>query len=122
MREYIDDIEGEVEGVVPVQPPPDLKPILTCIRSIPCSSSECERGFSLMNLIVTNLRTSLLITNIANLMFLNVNGPPLSRFDATSFVKTWKLQHRLAGDVQSRKCQSKLVDQTRRQLWDVCNK
>ena len=55
----------------------------------PCSSSECERGFSLMNLIVTSLRTSLHIPNIASLMLINTNGPPLSMFECKPLI-LWK--------------------------------
>jgi len=112
MRDYIDDTDRDVE-------PPNLRPILTCIRSIPCSSSECERGFSLMNNIDTDLRTSLLVTNIASLMFVNINGPPLELFVSAPFIQSWKQQHRLATDTRSRKCSTKPVDDTRQRLWDV---
>ena len=36
--------------------PVDLEPLLNCIKVIPCSSAECERGFRAMNNILTNSR------------------------------------------------------------------
>jgi hypothetical protein len=114
MRDYIDNTDSDEEPLA-------LHPILTCIRSIPCSSSECERGFSLMNTIDTELRTTLLVTNISSLMFVNINGSPLELFVSAPFIQSWKLKHRLATDARSRKCLPKPVDNTRRRLWDVLN-
>lgn len=57
--------------------PEKLKPLLTTISTLPCSTAECERGFSLMNNIITDLRVSLLISNVSNLMFISANGPPV---------------------------------------------
>ena len=48
MRDFIDE---------PGHLPEDLKALALCIDTIPVSSSEVERGFSVMNLICTDLRT-----------------------------------------------------------------
>ena len=112
MRDFIEN--PAIESV-------DQKPILHCIRSIPCSSAECERGFSLMNNIETDLRTTLLVLNISNLMFININGPPLHLIDFGPFVTSWNITHRLATDTQSRQCKSKPDDDhNRHALWKVC--
>ena len=74
MRDYVDD---------PTHEPQELRPLLDSIRSIPCSSSECERGFSVMNCIETDVRNSLLISNVSSLMFININGPPIELFNST---------------------------------------
>jgi len=111
MRDYIDDPSVE---------PDDLKPVALCVRSIPCSSSECERGFSLMNLIHTDIRNSLLVKNVASLMFINTNGPPLRKFDCKPFVKSWKLRHRGASDTQSRRYKIPDDDGHLLPLWEVC--
>lgn len=56
--------------------PQDVFPELNhCIKTFPCSTSECERGFSVLNLICTDLRSTLTMTNISNLMMININGP-----------------------------------------------
>jgi len=73
------------------------------IKTLPVSTAECERGFSLMNLICSDLRSRLTIQNISNLMFINVNGPPLSQWNPTDYVKSWLFKHRSADDNRSRK-------------------
>ena len=100
--------------------PDDLEPVALCVRSIPCSSSECERGFSLMNLIHTDIRNSLLVKIVASLMFINTNGPPLRKFDCKPFVKSWKLRHRGASDTQSRRYKIPDDDGHLLPLWEVC--
>ena len=112
MRNYIDD---------PSTLPTHLKPLQTCIVPIPCSSAECERGFSLLNIIETDLRTPLLATNISSLMFLNINGPPISMFECTPHILLWKLHHRTAIETQSRILKPKKVDETKHALWTICN-
>ena len=42
-----------------------LKPLMNCVNTIPCSTAECERGFSAMNIIVTDLRSTLLIQHVS---------------------------------------------------------
>ncbi|KAF0747433.1 E3 SUMO-protein ligase KIAA1586-like [Aphis craccivora] len=56
-------------------------------KLLPVSTAECRRGFSLMNLIYSNFRSRLTIQNISKLMFINVNGPPLSQWNPTDYVK-----------------------------------
>jgi hypothetical protein len=54
----------------------------------PISSSECKRGFSQMNLIVTPLRASLLTKTTLAVMFIRVVGHTLSQFDQRKFVES----------------------------------
>src|SRR6218665_2053157 len=84
--------------------PKDLKALSLCIETIPVSSSEVEHGFSVMNLICTDSRTSLLVSNISNLMFININGPLIELFHCQSYVKTWKRHNSLATEPQPRRC------------------
>jgi hypothetical protein len=58
---------------------------------IPIFSSECERGFSQMNFIVTPFRSSLLTKTTSAVMFIKIVEPPLSQFDPTKFVESWLL-------------------------------
>jgi len=81
----------------------ELKELDVLIKTLPVSTAECERGFSLMNLICSDLRSRLTIQNISNLMFINVNGPPLSQWNPTDYVKSWLFKHRSADDNRSRK-------------------
>ena len=54
-----------------------LLPLKRACETLACSSAECERGFSLLNLILTALRNQLLIQNVVSLMFIKLKGPPL---------------------------------------------
>ena len=48
--------------------PEDLNDIISYHRIIACSSAECERGSSSMNLIVTNLRSRILVQHVSSLI------------------------------------------------------
>ncbi|XP_022176912.1 E3 SUMO-protein ligase KIAA1586-like [Myzus persicae] len=78
LRILIDEETNEIE---------ELNEINNLIKTIPCSTAECERGFSLMNIICTDIRSRLTIHNISNLMMININGPPLSIWDPEDYVK-----------------------------------
>lgn len=106
--------------------PKDIIPELNnCVNTFPCSTAECERGFSLLNLICTDLRCKLTINNIANLMFLNINGPPLQLWNPKPYVKSWLLnQHRSADDNRTKKCQIHAENNTdmykyKKSLWNI---
>jgi hypothetical protein len=83
--------------------PKELSRIWCILHTIAISSSECERGFSQMNLIVTTGRSSLLVKTVASLLFMIIVGPQLTLFDPTNYVKTWLLQgHHPALDNKSK--------------------
>lgn len=63
MREYVEDPSVE---------PEDLRPVASCICSIACSLYECERAFSMMNTIQTDVRNSLLTETAASGFFLQL--------------------------------------------------
>ncbi|KAK9976416.1 hypothetical protein ABG768_021621 [Culter alburnus] len=77
----------------PNSKPNDLKP-----ENIPCQHSKV-RNFSLMNNISTDKRAVLLVSNISNLMMINTNGPPTSKFDPRKYTRTWLNSHRAASPV-----------------------
>ncbi|KAL4121027.1 hypothetical protein QTP88_013612 [Uroleucon formosanum] len=79
LRILIDEETNEIE---------ELNEINNLIKTIPCSTAECERGFSLMNIICTDIRSRLTIQNISNLMMININGPPLSIWNPEDYVKS----------------------------------
>ncbi|UYV63152.1 hypothetical protein LAZ67_2003299 [Cordylochernes scorpioides] len=110
LRDFVDD-ENNV--------PETLQPFFRAISTLPCSTAECERGFSLMNDIITNLRTSLLISNVSNLMFINSNGPPIEMFQPKKYVQSWLLHHRSSTDTRSRVFARKNTDASRQSLWDI---
>ena len=106
-RDYKDD-----SSVIPE----DLSPLSNILSLIPVSSAECERGFSLMNIIMCPLRCRLLIENISPLMFVNLNGTPLSKWNPLEYVKSRLVKHSRATDTQTRPCKpSPKVD--KEALW-----
>ena len=75
-----------------------LKPLLNCIDVIPCSSSECERGFSQMNIILDERSSKLTIKHVSSLMFIKRNGPPLAVWNPIDYTKSWLKYHSSAVD------------------------
>jgi hypothetical protein len=70
---------------------------------IPIYSSECERGFSQMNFIVTPFTSSLLTKTTSVVMFIKIVGLSLSQFNPTKFVESWLLLgHHSAIDTKSK--------------------
>ena len=74
--------------------PEKLLPLIQTLNTIPISSSECERGFSQMNLIATTTRASLKTKTISALLFIKIVGPPLILFDPSKYVELWLLRGR----------------------------
>lgn len=99
--------------------PERLIPVKNCVDSLACGTAECERGFSAMNLIITDLRNNLLIQNVSNLLFIKINGPTLEDFDPKFFLKKWKENHRLATDNRTRKVQRKESDPRKRPMHEL---
>lgn len=99
--------------------PDDLKPLLRTLSTLPCSTAECERGFSIMNNIITDLRASILISNVSNLMFINANGPPIDKFQPQKYVRSWLINHRSATDNRSKTSQGRDESSSRHVLWDI---
>ena len=65
---------------------PSLQALRLAVESIPVSTAECERGFSLMNNMTTQKRNCLDLKNASHLMFISLVGPPMTAFDPASYV------------------------------------
>jgi hypothetical protein len=74
--------------------PNELSRIRRILNTIAVSSSECERGFSQMNLIVTPWRSSLLVKTIEYLLFIIIIGGRLSSIVLKSKIgsQLWKTE------------------------------
>lgn len=94
-----------------------ILPLTKAVKSIPCSSAECERGFSAMNTILTECRSNLTLTNVDNFMFIRINCPLVALFDPTTYVEKWLRNHRSAIDRNSR--QVKAEKHESKIFWDV---
>ncbi|XP_067937031.1 E3 SUMO-protein ligase KIAA1586-like [Watersipora subatra] len=60
-----------------------LKNLQNMVKCIPVSTAECERGFSLMNTIITSKKNRLNIKQVSGLMVVNIVGPPIHLFNPT---------------------------------------
>lgn len=96
-------MRGFREYLIEKKYPSCLLPLINTISNIPISTSECERGFSQMNLIITPTRASLHLKTVRNLMFIKLVGPPLRLFKPMNYVNSWFLRGRhLATDTNSK--------------------
>ena len=94
--------------------PTNKAKLINYSKTIPVSSAECERGFSQMNLVATNLRNKLLVENISSLMFIKLTCPPLKNWNPSPYVITWLRKHRSADDQRVKKS---LDESENKQVW-----
>lgn len=86
---------------------PESMPRLICkiqaiLNTLPVSTADCERGFSTMNILCSNLRNTLTVKHINNLMFVSLVGPPVKLFKPQHYVKLWLKTHRSADDTRTK--------------------
>ena len=68
---------------------PQLTKLSTIAALIPVSTAECERAFSSMNRIKTELRNCLKTSTLDCLMRISIEGPPLSVFNFERAADIW---------------------------------
>ena len=68
---------------------PKLATFVLLLQVLPISSADCERGFSQMNLHHTDLRNSLAVKTVSDLLMVSNNGPPLRDFNVRKHVLSW---------------------------------
>jgi len=114
-------IRGFREYLIEKSVPDKLLPLQIALNTIPISSSEAERGFSQMNLIITPTRASLMTTTVSSLLFIRLVGPPLPRFDPTRYVDSWLLRGRHSAiDTNSKERRREYVsDENLIKLWNL---
>ena len=54
-----------------------------------------------MNIVCTDLRNSLNIESRSSILFLKINGPPISKFDPDRYFKIWLRTHNNAERFQN---------------------
>ncbi|XP_053400419.1 zinc finger protein 862-like [Mercenaria mercenaria] len=88
---------------------PQMIKLMTICRVLPVSSVECERGFSVQNLIKTRTRCSLNIELLDELMRISINGPKLQAFNPLPIYRMWRDKKQRHIFVNTQK-QDKLVE------------
>ena len=69
-----------------------LASLLVIEQIVPISLVEAERGFSQMNIVVTDFRSRLLVSNISDILFVRLNGPLPHMWDPASATRFWLLK------------------------------
>jgi len=78
-----------------------LKRLINQVETYPISTASCERGFSQLNLAHTKVRNRLYPLTVSSLLMININGPPITRFNARKYVITWLKQGHHSADDKS---------------------
>jgi len=98
----------------------DLRPLLTAIKIVAISFSECERAFSSMNNIVTTKRNALNPKSISSLMLINCVGPPVHMFVPEPYVVSCiQRGKRCADEVNCPKRQNIEENHSYVKLWNI---
>ena len=72
---------------------PQLTKLCAIAALIPMSTAECERAFSSMNRIKTDLRNRLKTSTLDCLMRIGIEGPPLANFNFERAADIWGAMH-----------------------------
>ena len=116
INDFRDFVENVLNSSLHVLISQSVQRAKNIINTIAISSAEAERGFSLMNLIYTDKRNSLLVKKVSNLMIINLIGLPLDLWNPTPSVKTWLRKNHSADDNSVKKNNLKTMMQTRWQF------
>ena len=67
----------------------NLLHLVELLLVLPMSTAACERGFSCMKRIKTDWHASLTVEMLTKVMFISLNGPIPTEYDAAGAVKWW---------------------------------
>uniref|UniRef100_A0A8C3FJM6 Uncharacterized protein n=1 Tax=Chrysemys picta bellii TaxID=8478 RepID=A0A8C3FJM6_CHRPI len=69
--------------------PGKLKKLIPAVDTLAANNADCERGFSVMNNIITVKWTALITRHVADLLFISYVGPPYTQWNHMPYVKLW---------------------------------
>ena len=99
--------------------------LIVSVQTLPISTVECERGFSQMNIVCSDLRSSLTVPHMSSLMFIGIVGPPLNKWNPQPYVKSWLAAGRrdaTSTDCPARKPDTRVsADIARKSVWKLFN-
>ncbi|ROI15239.1 Zinc finger protein 862 [Anabarilius grahami] len=100
-RNYMDKSYHALWGMMVTKLPfcSDYKNILHLVHImlvLPVSSAICERGFSAQKRIKSDVRGSLHVDTVEDLIRISMEGPSLQEFDAKEAVQTWFSQGKMS--------------------------
>ena len=68
---------------------PELTKLATIAAVVPVSTAACERAFSAMKRIKTELRNRMKTSTLDRLMRISIEGPPIDSFDFEKVADLW---------------------------------
>lgn len=71
-----------------------LQRLLKIVITLPVSSAEAERGFSIMKHIKYDRRNRLSPSHLNDMMRIRINGPPINEWNPKKYVTNWLKQHK----------------------------
>ena len=81
----------------------NIQKIRSRIDVLAVSTAECERGFSQMNLIMTDKRNKLGLDLLKTLLTIRIVGPPVDSFKPEKYVREWFKTHNSADTHSTKK-------------------
>ena len=69
---------------------PYLARLVQIVATLPVNTAECEHGFSAQNRIKTTLRNQLTTDSLDDLLYIDLLGPSLEKFDAQASITAWQ--------------------------------
>ena len=69
---------------------PNVLQLIALLLSLPASSADCERGFSLTKVIKSDFRSRLRDTTVTNLVKIQLHSPDIEDFDPMPAIHRWK--------------------------------
>ena len=117
INDFRDFVENVLNSSLHVLISQSVQRAKNIINTIAISSAEAERKFSLMNLIYTDKRGSLLVKKVSNLMIINLIGFLLDLWNPTPSVKTWLRKNHSADDNRVKKKQPKDDNGNQVAIW-----
>ena len=119
VNDYRDFVENVIENFQnPVVPASVLK-AQNIVNTMAVSSAEAERGFSLMNTIMSTRRSRLIISNVSNIMTIAMIGKQFKDWDPTPFVQSWLRKHNSADDTRVKHKVPIMYTDNERSTWEL---
>ncbi|XP_063805906.1 E3 SUMO-protein ligase KIAA1586-like [Pseudophryne corroboree] len=114
INEYRDFVENVLKNYQNYSIPESVQRAKNIVRTIAVSSAEAERGFSKMNIICSEKRSRLTVSNISNIMIISLIGLPLKEWNPTPTVQRWLRVNHTADDarIKAKKIASEDANQT----------
>ncbi|XP_061167632.1 uncharacterized protein LOC133176530 [Saccostrea echinata] len=88
-NEKIFEINWQLINVKYREKIPNILDLFDLVLSLPASSSECERGFSVMKMTKTDYRNRLSSHTLSQLMVIKLHSPEIESFDPGPAIHAW---------------------------------